>query len=253
VWRWRTLAAFMPLLSRNFTLEEARKKIVAKLRKAGAKGAASPVTAKTPAAQRETYEEALGEMAAAGSLVAVPVGAKTKYFLPEFAPSAATAAVKIERLAAAKHPVLLAVTDFKKALSPPEKSFLPEAVQHLESATRLIKLVRGKAFVFAHADSLRALLGQPARNAAAVAIDGPQLRGVYRALAARTGFPAVEIAALQHETAVPLSELKSWLLAEHRSGRAVFGLGDWSLADDAARAAAIELRGDRHLLVRLED
>jgi hypothetical protein len=238
---------------RNFTLEDAREKIAARLRKAGAKGAASPVTPKTSAAQREAYEAVLGQMIAAGSLVAVPAAAKTKYFLPEFAPSAATAAEKIERMAAMKHPVLLAITDFKKALSPPEKSFLAEAVQRLESAARLIKLVRGKAYVFAHADSLRALLGQPPRNVETVTIDRSQLRAAYCALSARTGFPAVEIAALQREAGVPLAELKAWLLSEHRAGRAVFGLGDWSLADDVARAAAIELRADRHLLVRLED
>jgi len=239
--------------SRNFTLEEALEKIVARLRKAGAKGAASPVTAKMPAAQRQIYEEAIREMAAAGFLVAVSGGAKTKYFLPDFAPSAATAAVKIARLAAAKHPVLLAVADYKKALTTPEKPFLAEAVQDLESAARLIKLVRGKAFVFAHADSLRALLGPAARDSETVAIDGARVRASYRALVARTGFPAVEIVALHRETGLPLHDMQAWLHAEHRAGRAVFGLGDWSLADDAARAAAIELRGERHLLVRLED
>ena len=239
--------------TRNFTVEAAQEKILARVRKAGAKGAASPVTAKTPAAQRAAYEMALGQMIAAGSLVAVPAAAKTKYFLPEFAPGAESAAVKIERLASLKHPMLLAMADFKKALSPPEKSCLAEAVQRLESAVRLIKLVRGKAFVFAHAESLHALLGPAARDTGTLAMDAPQLRAAYRALSARTGFPAVEIAALQREAGVPLEELKAWLLAEHRAGRAVFGLGDWSLADDAARAAAIELRGDRHLLVRLED
>lgn len=211
------------------------------------------MTAKTLLPLRQTYEGALREMAAAGSVVAVPVGKKTMYYLPEFAPSAATAAVKIERLAALKHPALLTVSDFMKALSPTEKPFLPEAVHRLESAARLIKLVRGKVFFFAHADSLRPLLGQPAPAAVPIAIDAPRVRGAYRTLAARTGFPAVQIAALGRETAVPLDDLKSWLLAEHRAGRAVFGFGDWSLADEAARAAAVELRGDQHLLVRLED
>jgi hypothetical protein len=49
-----------------------------------------------------------------------------------------------------------------------------------------------------------------------------------------------------------MEALKSWLLAEHQHGRAVFGLGDWSLADAETRAGLIELRGDRYLFVRLK-
>ncbi|MDB6150617.1 MAG: hypothetical protein JWQ44_2065 [Chthoniobacter sp.] len=243
----------MAVRPRSFSIEDAREKITARLRKAGAKGALSPVTPKMSVEKRQTYEEALIQMAGAGLLVAVAAGAKTRYFLPELAPSAASAAAKIEQAAASKHPAVLSLVELKKALPTLEKPFVTEAVQQLEADLRLIKLVHGKAFVFAHAETLRTLLGPTAQEIQDPAIDPDRMRDAYRALVARGGFPAVQIAALQRETGAGLDELKAWLLAEHRSGRAVFGLGDWSLADLDARAAAIELRGERHLLVRLED
>jgi hypothetical protein len=37
-----------------------------------------------------------------------------------------------------------------------------------------------------------------------------------------------------------------------REGGAALSLGDWSLADEETRAAAVTLDGERYLLVRLE-
>ncbi|MEI9894856.1 MAG: hypothetical protein WDN28_13470 [Chthoniobacter sp.] len=235
---------------RNLTPEEARRKITEKLRKGGTKGAGSPVTPKMPADKRIVFEQALEEMAATGLIVALPTATKPKYFLREFAPSAETAAVKIERYAESKHPTLLAQTQLKTALSPIEKPFLVQAIQALESQVRLIRLLRGKAFVFAHADSLRAALGVTTK---APIFDPQAVRRAYHTLVTRTGFRDVEIAALQRESGAPLAELKEWLQAEHHDGRADFYFGDWSLSDAQTREGAIELRGERYLLVRLEE
>jgi hypothetical protein len=38
---------------------------------------------------------------------------------------------------------------------------------------------------------------------------------------------------------------------EYESGGVVLSSGDWSLADDAKRAAAVEIDGERYLLARL--
>jgi hypothetical protein len=82
-------------------------------------------------------------------------------------------------------------------------------------------------------------------------IDSDRIREAYRALADQSGFTSVKIAALQREAGTTLVALQQWLLAEYQQGRAVLSFGDWSLSDEATRAAAIELRGERYLLVKL--
>jgi len=74
----------------------------------------------------------------------------------------------------------------------------------------------------------------------------------YERLSKSTGFPAVSIAALSVESGVELEELKDWLCQWWGEGNVVFGLGDWSLASPQEREAAIGVRGEKHLLARLE-
>src|SRR5260221_4040307 len=98
------------------------------------------------------------------------------------------------------------------------------------------------------------MLGTPAPgDAIAWNVSDSTVRRSYEDLVRLAGFPDVEIATLQRQSGVPMAALKEWLLAEHQGGRAIFGIGDWSLADEATRAGVIELRGDRYLLVRLEN
>jgi hypothetical protein len=78
-----------------------------------------------------------------------------------------------------------------------------------------------------------------------------RVRRAYADIVKQTGFPAVPISALQNQSGVLLSALKSWIKEQYANGSAVLSFGDWSLADDAKRAAAVELNGERYLLVRL--
>jgi len=239
-----------------FTLEAARAEILAKVVKAGAKGAASPVTAKTKEPKRALYVQALEALEADGAIHVDRSKDKPKYFSIEFAPTVAGAANKIDQLAARKHPALLTAAELKKALPKNESALLVQALELLENERRLLKLSRTTATVYAHGSSLRAMLGASEPKAPAQAIDansGESIRGSYDDLVRLSGFPDVEIATLQQHTRVPMSDLKDWLLAEHKNGRAVFGIGDWSLADEQTRAGVIDMRGDRYLLVRLED
>jgi len=258
----------MPSRKSTFTAEIARSRISEKLRKAGVKGVLGFVTAKTPSGQRTLYERALGEMMASGSVARISAGAKPRYFASEFAPSAECAAVKMEQYAALKHPVLLAQTAFRKALAAVEKPLLAEALQLLLSQVRLLKLNSGRAYVYAHTESVRKMLGSatadgksanveshppPAGPGATRVVEPRRIRDAYLSLVKRTGFPDVEIAALLRESGVELAGLKKWLLDEHGRGRVDFYLGDWSLATDRERAAAVELRDQQYLLVRLEN
>lgn len=236
------------------TLDEARKAVLDKLTAAGATGAASLITAAVKGPRRSFLVQALAELEAEGAIGVDRRKKAVKYFLKEFAPqlpSVAAVAAKLERLSALKHPALLTAPELKKSLAAPEKPFSGEAVQALESSRRLVRLSHGKAIVYAHGDSLRAILGAEVKEEPPP-ISPEAIRRAYAELVQRKGFIDVEIAALQRQAEVPLAELKDWLRAEHAQGRANFFTGDWSLSDEATRAGVIELRGERYLLVRLD-
>ena len=234
-----------------FTLEQARSAVVEKLRAFGAKGGSPP--AAKPEPKRSLLLQAVADLEAEQLIFADRTGSKPKFFLSEFAPSAGGVAAKIEQLAASKHPELLALPELKKAATKLEQSFFSEAIQQLEAARRLLRFRRKTTAVYAHGDSIRSALGEAAAAPNNPTISPEAVRDAYHELVRRTGFPDVEIAALQSAAHAPLDTLKEWLRAEHRSGRAVFGLGDWSLASESVRAAVIEMRGERYLLVRLEE
>lgn len=240
-----------------FSLEAARTDVLAKITKAGAKGTGSPFLASTKEPKRSLYVQALGALEAEGAIHVNRSKDKPKYFSIEFAPSVAGAANKIEQLAARQHPRLLTATELKKALAKNESALLPQALELLENEKRLAKLSRMTAMVYAHGDSLRAMLGMSEPKTLAFhaidAVSSEAVRQAYDDLVRLSGFPDVEIATLQRHSRVPMARLKDWLLDEHKNGRAVFGIGDWSLADEQTRSGVIDMRGDRYLLVRLED
>lgn len=242
-----------------FTLEAARAEILGKVVKVGVKGTGTPFSAAAKKPKRSLYDQALRALDAEGAIYVDRSKEKAKYFSSEFAPSVGGAANKIEQLAARKHPALLTSADLKKALSKNESAMLGPAMELLETEKRLVKLLRKTSVVYAHGDSLRAMLGESVTNAQPApspgVVSGESIRRAYRDLARLSGFPAVEIAALQRHAGISMSTLKDWLREEHRRGRAVFSAGDWSLADEQTRAGLIEIEGrnERYLNVQLED
>lgn len=80
-----------------------------------------------------------------------------------------------------------------------------------------------------------------------------QVMPAYERLKRRTRFSAVDIYALHQESGVPLEELKHWILQMRRIGRAELFFGDWSLSSPEERTGAIEIQGERFLLVRFPD
>jgi hypothetical protein len=242
--------------SRQITAEIARTKILDKLRQAGGKGVSGFTTARTAPGPQAAYAQALGELLLAGEVAQISAGKKAKYFAREFAPSAASVGGKIEQYAALQHPKLLAQSAFGKALTAVEKPLLAEALHGLLSRGHFVQLRSGAKHVYAHAESLRGMLGLALADGSpknVPILEPEKVRHAYASLVSRTGFPDVEIAALRREAEVALPELRTWLVAEHDRGHANFALGDWSLASEEERAAAVELRSQRYLLVRLED
>jgi hypothetical protein len=235
-----------------FTLGQAREEVLAKLRKAEGKGAGSFFTAKTATEKRELLAQALLDLEVEGAISADRRKAKPKFFLPEFAPKLpdlASVAAKLAQFAAAQYPQLLSGPELKRALAKEDAPVFNQALEALVQTRALVKLMR-KATAFYISGAALGIASEAARAAQALAAP-ERIRESYRELARDTGFPAVAIASLQRTSGVPMEELKRWIMVEQRHGRAVLSFGDWSLADEAKRAGAIELGGDRYLLVRL--
>jgi hypothetical protein len=238
-----------------FTLEQARGEILAKLRKAASKGTGSFFTAKTATEKRELLAQALVELEVEREITVDRRKAKPKFFLPEFAPKLpdlASVAAKLAQFAAAQYPQLLSGPELKRALPKGEAPLFMEALEALLQTRTLVELKRKASVFYISGAALGIAPETAAVEEAPVAPVAPeQIRESYRELARDTGFPAVAIAALQRASGAPMEELKRWIMVEHRHGQAVLSFGDWSLADEAKRAGAIELGGDRYLLVRL--
>jgi hypothetical protein len=265
---------FLWSLRPQFSPEEARAEMQAKLEKGGTKGVTTLFPAKLPRYKREVYDHVLAEMERGRELYADRRTDQAKYYLwplrPQ-PPSRESVAAQLEDYLLSRHPMLVGITELKKAIGKSK-----EAAQYLFSAFELLaanrKLVilrhkKGKTYeeLYAHAGSLRQMLGvEPAATGdpdappALAAASQPgtdfepeRVRRAYADIVKQTGFPAVPISALQSQSGVLLSALKSWIKEQYANGSAVLSFGDWSLADDAKRAAAVELNGERYLLVRL--
>ncbi len=158
-------------------------------------------------------------------------------------------------------PALWKEADLKRRLAASERPLLPAALLRLQSEHQLLALTQGKTVVYLFAGPLHGWLA-----GAAVMPDAPtpvapagesteDLFAVYRRVVrASGGFPDVKIAALRAALGPGSAGMvTARLVALWREGRATFSQGDWSLADESTRAAAVELVGERYLLVRLDD
>lgn len=246
--------------ARAFSLEKAKEGILAKLQEAGTVGARSFWTPQTPPARREATEHALSDLESSRALIVDRRRARPRFYLAQFAPalpSLDSACEKIVQLAARLHPALLTAAELKRALVSHERPYFADALVSLKERRQLLELRRKEAVLYADGESVRAMLAAH-HEVLRASGDAPQLspaaiREAYDALVQRDGFPSVEIAALQTQSQVELEALQRWLLDAYGQGQAVFSFGDWSLADEATRAAAISLHGERYLLVQLLD
>jgi hypothetical protein len=162
---------------------------------------------------------------------------------------------------------MVSEAELKKQISKAEVALLGRAIYWMESQREIVRLRHGKTVLFTSGRALRGALGEgtstssatpsPSRETPPEPTASSDNTGVilqaYRTLAERSGFSSVKIAALQRESAVALPELHRWLQDEYQHGRAVLSFGDWSLSDEATRAAALEIRGEHYLLVKLRE
>lgn len=150
--------------------------------------------------------------------------------------------------------------DLKRRLPAGERPLLPAALARLQSDREVLALTQGKTTSYLFAEPLRRWLGSttgaaPEAPAALPPVAAASdLFAVYARLVRQSGgFPDVKIATLRAALDPASAEaLPARLVALWREGRATLSLGDWSLADENTRASAVELSGERYLLVRLD-
>lgn len=148
--------------------------------------------------------------------------------------------------------------ELTRGLTGEPKKRIPEAFRRLFEEKKLVRCKRGRNVYVIHRAHLSHLLGdqQGIPRAPAprppVILEREAVLSAYRRLKEKSGFSHVEIAVLAREAGCPLAPLKEFILSEIRAGRAVLGLGDWSLSSEEARAGAIEQLGRPHLLVSFE-
>lgn len=239
----------------------ARTRILVKLEKAGAKGAPSVHPAKISDVDRAIFAAELRSLELEETVFVDRRKATPKYYLwnvRPFFPTAASVAEELAALSARRFPSLLAEADFKKFLSKQREKAdqLYGALGLLMGEHRLIAFTyrsgKKEQRFYVAAQQLRAGLAawddRPTDGATRATVDFGK---AYTAVVGRTGFPAVMLSELLKESGAELSALHAWLLGEHRGGRAVLSLGDWSLASETERAAALSINSERYLQARL--
>ena len=234
----------------------------------GVKPAGLRLSGKTPLAAAR--REALASLVADRRAALLGTGAAARYFLAENVPTAATVAARLLALGALgagvlnTPPTLWKEAEFRRKLPAHERPLLGDALAHLQKRRQIVPLRQGKHTFLAFAGPLRVWLEEDVADApAAVPVPDPvpdeadgdldaALFFAYPRLVRESGgFPDVKIAHLRRSVDNPAS-LADRLVALWRDGRATLSLGDWSLADEPTRAAAVELDGEKYLLVRLD-
>ncbi len=138
------------------------------------------------------------------------------------------------------------------------KEQLADAIRLLLGEKKLIRVQRGRSAYYLHTAAILPLVEVgPAppppkeTDAHAPGVSWEQVQQAYEAVVRAGGYSDVLIVDLQRASAIPLGQLKPLLIAQSRAGRLAPSRGDWSLADAAAREAALELQGEPYLRVRL--
>ena len=137
-------------------------------------------------------------------------------------------------------------------LRPADRPGLDAVLARLQAERQVLALRHGKTVLYAFAEPLRDWLES---GAGAKGGPAPALVEAYRRLVRESGgFPDVKISALRAALgAAEAATLSRDLVALWRRGEGTLSLGDWSLASEETRAAAVEINGEKYLLVRLEE
>ncbi len=216
----------------------------------------SPKSAKGRAQKAPPRRAAIDALVASGRVLFE----KRRYFLPAPKPTVEGVAGKLREIGPTEgQPTLWTGPELARKLTAAEQPLFEDAIELLLAAREVIALARPKASFFAFAEPLKAALSAES-PAAETAPEPPAvnrdsvLTAYYKLVRESGGFPDIKISALQKALgpAAP-GKLAGVLIDLWREGAANLSLGDWSLASEEMRAAAVELDGEQYLLVRIDD
>jgi hypothetical protein len=211
--------------------------------------------------------DALAALLADGRVKTLGNSRAPRFMLAASAPTAETVAARLLAAMTDAPPLTLwKGAQLAKKLSVAERPLLAEALNRLQDRREMVPLRHGRSSLYAAAAPLGAWLGPVAAvddvppapvavapAAVAVTVSAETLFSTYLRLVRESGgFPDVKISRLHRALGQP-TDLADRLIDLWREGRADLSLGDWSLADEETRSAAVTLDGERYLLVRLED
>lgn len=251
------------------SVESVKEKLLTKLRSAGPAGLAKGKLGIGAAKGRSA--QAFNELIAERKIANLGTAARSCFVVTEHFNPLERACARIEENARAavaargKAIDLLIQKDLEKGCVGEVRKKAAEAIDWLVREGRLLRFRRSRTHYYIHAGtvspSIAAADGDqpempspgPAAAALPAALERQAVAAAYRRLRQRLGFSNVEIAELRREAGCAMEALKEFLLEESRAGRAVLSLGDASVSSEESRAAAIELFGRPHLLVRLDD
>ncbi len=247
------------------TVETLKEKLLSKLRSAGSGGLAKGKLGIRGAGGN--CAQALSALIAERKIANLGTATRTCYVLIEHFNPLERACARIEKnardaLATRGGAIeLLTQRDLEKGCQGEVRKSAGEALDRLVKQGRLLRFRRGRTLYYVHADTHAgaahpeavAAVSLPPPAPVPAAFDRQAVAAAYRRLRQRLGYGNVEIAELRREAGCTLDALKEFLIEESRAGRAVLSLGDASVSNEESRAAAVELFGKPHLLVRLDE
>jgi hypothetical protein len=239
--------------------------VLAKLKQAGAKGLSLARLGPKSKNARALLDRTLADLAAHKSVTQVVTSGRAIYYLSQFAPGLESVSAKLERQAREAGGSLLSRDDLKALLTKPEIPYFTPALCRLLGEKVLVKLQhiarrsrngnRRETDFYLHRATLQEKTAEtfrPDSGDGRFSSGAKMLLQAYHDLVLRNGFPDVEIAELQQELGIPIPEVATQILEERDAGRAVLSFGDWSLASEKTRLAAIQIDGERYLRVRFQ-
>ncbi|MBF0101562.1 MAG: hypothetical protein HQK77_11705 [Desulfobacterales bacterium] len=175
----------------------------------------------------------------------------TRYVLKEFFLPLEMACKLIEKNAQTHQLNLLNRRDLVKGCKGALNRKANQAIELLVKEKKIIRLKRGKNLFYLHSSSLQPfmLVQEPVQTQ----LEVKDVFNAYQKVKQRIGFSNVEISELQKELKVNITVLQEFIRTQGRKGKAILSFGDWSLASQDMRDAAIYINGKAHLLVRFID
>lgn len=232
-------------------MDEQESAVIAALNEAGEAGLTRPRLTRLLDPRKQNPDAArrrLAQLETEGAVVNIGTEKTPRYLLPALDRRLDRAGEAILARATPGQPTVFNAAALRKGRARGiKRPLIDQSIAALVARRELFVIQAGKSVYYLHARSIAPLLGL----APADAFQPEHVREAYATLVREGGFADVTIHQLAQRSGAALDALKPWLQAESRAGRAAPTRGDWSLADAPARAAAIDIRGEPHLQIRL--